>query len=98
MRSHSPYDSLSLTQELHPVQQLMHEKTGVCVLEDGGTDLLARAWLSEHAEKSIDIQYFIFSTYNVGLLTCDYLVRVADRGVKVRILVDDILVDASPLV
>ena len=31
---------------------------------------------------------------NVGLIACDYLVRAADRGVKVRILVDDIMVDA----
>jgi phosphatidylserine/phosphatidylglycerophosphate/cardiolipin synthase-like enzyme len=73
----------------------MNSKTGVFVLEDGGTSLIARAWLSEYAEKSIDIQYFIFSTDNVGLIACDYLVRAADRGVKVRILVDDIMVDAG---
>ena len=55
---------------------------------------MTRAWLSEYAEKTIDIQYFIFSTDNVGLIACDYLVRAADRGVKVRIIVDDIMVDA----
>ena len=65
------------------------------VLEDGGSAMMTRAWLSEYAETSIDIQYFIFSTDNVGLIACDYLVRAADRGVKVRILVDDILVDAD---
>jgi len=89
-------DSLTLSEELAPVEGLMHEKTGVVVLEDGGNAILARAWLSEYAEKTIDIQYFIFSTDNVGLIACDYLVRAADRGVKVRILVDDILVDAGP--
>jgi len=89
-------DSLSLTGELKPVEQIMTEKTGVYVLEDGGNAILSRAWLSEYAEKTIDIQYFIFSTDNVGLIACDYLVRAADRGVKVRILVDDILVDAGP--
>ncbi len=88
-------DSVSLSKELQPVEQLMNDKTGVCVLEDGGNAMLARAWLSEYAEKTIDIQYFIFSTDNVGLIACDYLVRAADRGVKVRILVDDILVDAG---
>lgn len=89
-------DSNSLTKELAPVKDLMTDKTGVYVLEDGGNAILARAWLSEYAEKTIDIQYFIFSTDNVGLIACDYLVRAADRGVKVRILVDDILVDAGP--
>jgi cardiolipin synthase C len=89
-------DSFNLSTELAGVDSLMANKTGVFVLEDGGNAILSRAWLSEYAEKSIDIQYFIFSTDNVGLIACDYLVRAADRGVKVRILVDDILVDAGP--
>ncbi|MEQ8425003.1 MAG: phospholipase D-like domain-containing protein, partial [Cyclobacteriaceae bacterium] len=88
-------DSLSLSGELEGIADLMNTKTGVYVLEDGGGSLVTRAWLSEYAEKSIDIQYFIFSTDNVGLIACDYLVRAADRGVKVRILVDDIMVNAE---
>ena len=78
-----------------PFLDSMKSKTGVYVLEDGGSSLIARAWFTEYAEKSIDIQYFIFSTDNVGLIACDYLVRAADRGVKVRILVDDIMVEAG---
>jgi phosphatidylserine/phosphatidylglycerophosphate/cardiolipin synthase-like enzyme len=88
-------DSISLSGELEDVAHLMKSKTGVHVLEDGAGSMIARAWLTEHAEKTIDIQYFIFSTDNVGLIACDYLVRAADRGVKVRILVDDIMVDAE---
>ena len=88
-------DSISLTSELAGVAHLMEEKTGVHVLEDGAGSMVTRAWLTEYAEKTIDIQYFIFSTDNVGLIACDYLVRAADRGVKVRILVDDIMVDAT---
>ncbi len=88
-------DSISLTNELANVSELMKHKTGVYVLEDGDGSMVTRAWLSEYAEKTIDIQYFIFSTDNVGLIACDYLVRAADRGVKVRILVDDIMVDAG---
>lgn len=87
--------SLSLSAELDSLKGLMNSKTGVYVLEDGGTSIIARAWLSEYAEKTIDVQYFIFSTDNVGLIACDYLVRAADRGVKVRILVDDIMVEAG---
>lgn len=77
------------------LRDLMQTKTGVYVLEDGAGAMVTRAWLTEYAEKSIDIQYFIFSTDNVGLIACDYLVRAADRGVKVRIIVDDIMVDAG---
>lgn len=88
-------DSLSLSHALEIVADSMQTKTGVYVLEDGGGSLVARAWLAEYAEQTIDIQYFIFSPDNVGLIACDYLVRAADRGVKVRLLVDDIMVDAG---
>jgi len=88
-------DTAKLTNELRAIADSMRNKTGVYVLEDGGGSLVTRAWLCEHAEKSIDIQYFIFSTDNVGLIACDYLVRAADRGVKVRIIVDDLMVDAG---
>lgn len=87
-------DSIHLSQTLQPVSEQMENQTGVYVLEDGGFSLITRAWFTEYAEKSIDIQYFIFSTDNVGLIACDYLVRAADRGVKVRLLVDDFLVQA----
>jgi len=88
-------DSVSLSKELEDVASLMNTKTGVYVLEDGSGSMVARAWLCEYAEKTIDIQYFIFSTDNVGLIACDYLIRAADRGVKIRIIVDDIMVDAD---
>lgn len=88
-------DSTTLSKELEDVAELMRTKTGVYVLEDGSGSMVARAWLSEYAEKTIDIQYFIFSTDNVGLIACDYLIRAADRGVKVRIIIDDIMVDSD---
>lgn len=88
-------DSVRLSSALADITPLMKTKTGVYVLEDGGGAMITRAWLSEYAEKTIDIQYFIFSTDNVGLIAIDYLVRAADRGVKVRLLVDDIMVDAD---
>lgn len=89
------HDSISLSQVLDSVSSKMATHTGVYVLEDGGGSMITRAWLSEYAEKTIDVQYFIFSPDNVGLIACDYLVRAADRGVKVRILVDDIMVDVG---
>jgi phosphatidylserine/phosphatidylglycerophosphate/cardiolipin synthase-like enzyme len=88
-------DSTTLSKELKAVAKLMRTKTGVYVLEDGSGSMVARAWLTEYAEKTIDIQYFIFSTDNVGLIACDYLIRAADRGVKIRIIVDDIMVDSD---
>ena len=88
-------DSLSLSKELANISHLMETKTGVYVLEDGAGSMITRGWLTEYAEETINIQYFIFSTDNVGLIACDYLVRAADRGVKVNILVDDIMVNTG---
>lgn len=73
-----------------------HGKSGVYVLEKGEESLLARAWLADQARSSIDIQYFIWSTDNIGILASEALLRAADRGVKVRVLVDDLLIDAPP--
>lgn len=34
-------------------------QSGVYVLDKGEEALLARAWLADHAQKSIEVQYFI---------------------------------------
>jgi len=69
--------------------------TGTYILEKGEDALLARAWLADNAVQSIDVQYFIWSTDNIGILAAESLLRAAERGVKVRVIVDDLLVDAS---
>ncbi|MCP4680286.1 MAG: phospholipase D family protein [Deltaproteobacteria bacterium] len=88
-------ETTKLSAALAPLAVQSADKTGVYVLEDGENAMVARAWLTEAAERTIDIQYFIFSADNVGLIACDYLLRAADRGVKVRVIVDDLLVDAD---
>lgn len=72
-------------------------KTGAYVLENGFEALLARAWLADHATRSIEVQYFIWSTDNIGTLASEALIRAADRGVKVRVIVDDLLIEAEDI-
>ncbi|MBC7884865.1 MAG: phospholipase D family protein [Saprospiraceae bacterium] len=88
-------DTISLSESLIGPDTLKSSGSDIYVLEEGDGSMIARAWLTGHAEKTIDIQYFIFSVDNVGLIACDFIVRAADRGVKIRILVDDIMVDAD---
>lgn len=64
-------------------------------MERGEESLLARAWLCDRAETSIEVQYFIWSTDNIGILAAEALLRAAERGVKVRVIVDDLMVDAD---
>jgi len=71
-------------------------KTGLYVLEKGEEALLARAWLVDNAKESITVQYFIWSADNIGILAAEALLRAAERGVHVRVLVDDLLMDAPP--
>ena len=70
------------------------QQNGIYVLDKGEEALLARAWLADHAQKTIEVQYFIWSTDNIGILASEALLRAADRGIKVRVIVDDLLVDA----
>jgi cardiolipin synthase C len=84
-----------LSAQLEPLADQLKSKTGVYSLEEGDIAMIARAWLCESAERSIDIQYFIFSADNIGLIAIDYLLRAADRGVQVRLIVDDIMVEAD---
>ena len=69
-------------------------QTGVYVLDTGAEALLARAWLVDHAQRTIEVQYFIWSTDNIGILAAEALLRAAERGVRVRVIVDDLLIDA----
>jgi putative cardiolipin synthase len=70
------------------------EQSGAYVLDRGDEALVARAWLADHARQSIEVQYFIWSTDNIGILAAEALLRAAERGVRVRVIVDDLLVDA----
>jgi len=70
-------------------------QSAAVTLERGELSLLTRAWLADHAAQTLDVQYFIWSADNVGRLAMASLLRAADRGVKVRVLVDDFML-ATP--
>ena len=46
--------------------------------------------MNELAEKSLDIQYYIWADDTTGWILANRVKKAADRGVRVRILVDDI--------
>jgi len=94
MECHIPR-SHSIESQLEASGVLDSKSTWAYVLEEGEEAVFSRAWLSDHSTRSIDVQYFIFSMDNVGIIALDYLLRAADRGVNVRLLVDDIMLDVS---
>ena len=75
-------------------QLAMHPgQTGFRPLFAGIDALAARLITAERAERSIDAQYFLIHDDTVGHVFLDALLRAADRGVRVRLLIDDIHTD-----
>jgi putative cardiolipin synthase len=66
------------------------ELSGFIGLPNGIEALGARLRLMEQARQSIDAQYFIIKRDRAGALFAGKLLRAADLGVRVRLLVDDI--------
>lgn len=60
------------------------------LLERGEDALLARVHLIRSARRSIDLQTFIFAEDDAGYFVLDELLHAARRGVKVRLLVDQL--------
>jgi cardiolipin synthase C len=72
-------------------------KSGFFILPSGLDAFTARALLAERAERSIDAQYYIYHNDLVGKLFTYQLVKAADRGVRVRLLIDDLNLSGEDL-
>ena len=59
------------------------------LLSVGVDGFLVRAQMINAAARTLDLEYFIFRQDETGQLLADELLRAADRGVRVRLLVDD---------
>ena len=66
------------------------DESGFYVLTEGVDALAARLILADRAERSIDAQYYLIKSDIVGSAFIGALLRAADRGVRVRLLLDDI--------
>jgi len=66
------------------------QQSGFYLLSDNTDAFVARFALATIAEKTLDIQYYIMHNDASGQYLGYAILSAADRGVKVRILVDDI--------
>ena len=64
-------------------------QSGFYPMVDGIDALATRLLLAERAEVSIDVQYYLIKNDIVGRAFIRSLLRAADRGVRVRLLLDD---------
>ena len=78
-----------LGQAIEPMLDSHPGLSGVVPLDDGLDAFAARALLADAADSTLDIQYYIWRADLSGTLLAQALVRAADRGVRVRLLLDD---------
>jgi len=64
-------------------------RSGVRVISNGPEALGLRLVFSDRAERSIDAQYYLVHDDPAGRVFAWHLLKAADRGVRVRLLIDD---------
>lgn len=64
-------------------------QTGILPLVDAQGAFAARMRLAQAAQKTLDVQYYIWRNDVTGTLLLDALYQAAERGVRVRLLLDD---------
>ncbi len=72
-------------------------QSGFLLLGSGLDAFVARVLLAQGAERSIDAQYYLYHDDLTGRLFTDELLKAADRGVRVRLLLDDMDLEGRDL-
>jgi len=72
-----------------PYLRSHREQSGFWLLGDGLDAYAARLLLTEAADRTIDVQYYLYHDDLTGRILTYHLLRAADRGVRVRLLLDD---------
>jgi cardiolipin synthase C len=78
-----------LGRSIGPLVQAHPGMSGVFALPDGRDAFAARVLLADAAERTLDARYYIWHNDLSGGLLFAALRRAADRGVRVRLLLDD---------
>jgi cardiolipin synthase C len=82
-------EGTKLGTRIFPLLAAQPGKSGIYPLTDAHDAFAARVHLARAAERTLDVQYFIWRNDMTGTLLFEALRRAADRGVRVRLLLDD---------
>ena len=81
--------STALGHATEPLMQAHPGLSGVLALPEGREAIATRMLLPEAAQRSLDVQYYIWHLDLTGTFLMRALLAAADRGVRVRLLLDD---------
>src|SRR5690606_31490088 len=84
-----------LDRAIAPMTAARPGQTGMLILSDNLDAFAARAATARMAGRSLDLQYYIWHADFTGNLIYNELLRAADRGVRIRLLLDDLNVHGS---
>lgn len=79
-----------LYQNLHNLSASHPGQVGLVPLSSGMDALIGRMALAYSAKSTLDLQYYIWHDDNSGKLLLGAILNAADRGVRVRLLLDEI--------
>lgn len=82
-------DDSHLLRLYHEAEEKHNGLTGCRILTYGPEALVARAAIVDSATRTLDLQYYIYDPDKVGYMITQRLLEAADRGVRVRLLLDD---------
>jgi len=85
----TPVQSQHWIQKTEARENVQEGLTAYLPLYDGFMSIAARLHLINHAKHHLDLQYYIWNDDFIGNLVLSQLLNAADRGVKVRLLIDD---------
>lgn len=88
-RAYTDTDTTRLGRVIAPLAAAHPGKSGIHPLLDARDAFAARVHLAQTAERSLDVQYYIWHKDLTGTLLFDALREAAERGVRVRLLLDD---------
>lgn len=71
------------------IRERFQDQSGFHLVSPNESGMRWRLAMIEHANTSLDLMYFIWQSDPSGLLLFDRLMAAADRGVRIRLLVDD---------
>jgi putative cardiolipin synthase len=83
-------DDTYLGQKLAGLPEQRPGEAGFYPLSDGIDALASRLLLAKRAERSIDVQYYLIKSDITSNAFIRALLQAADRGVRVRLLLDDV--------
>lgn len=84
------HESTALGKDIAALAAQHPGESGFKLITKGRDAFTARVALADLARKTIDVQYFLWEPDATGRLLSEHLLRAADRGVRVRILIDDV--------